>query len=400
MAHKVAPVSAAEREPARSAAQPLFDRSDFHLESGVVHVCGAGETPFLRRHSQAFEAYALDKSRGVDGREREYDKVTATRERAAAFFGVPFQDVGFVSSVAEGMTTVAATIPWEAGDNACVLAIEFPSMTLPLSLRTSPPVELRVARDVEQLLDQVDSRTRVISVSHVSYWSSERVDLEALRSAADRVGAMLLVDFTHSAGAVPIDLSVADFGFSACYKWLLGCTGVAVAYWNRARQPTWSPGTGGWNSIILSEMPDAANPGTTKEGAARFTFGNPAFPAVYVLEEAIKYLESFGIQAIYSHNQELVQRFIDGVDQRGLPLLTPRELERRGSSVSVHMTEPDHVRGEQAVMAATPGLVHRLQARGILTWGGQQRLRVSFHGYNSWSDVDRLLAALDEEWRG
>src|ERR1700675_4217006 len=124
----------AEREPARSASGPLFSRSDFHLEPGVVHLCGAGETPFLRRHAQAFDAYAHDKSRGVMGREREYDKVTATRERVARFFGVPFDDVGFVSSVAEGMTTVTATVDWNEGENACVLSIEFPSMTLPLSL--------------------------------------------------------------------------------------------------------------------------------------------------------------------------------------------------------------------------------------------------------------------------
>jgi selenocysteine lyase/cysteine desulfurase len=389
-----------EREPARSASEPLFNRSDFHLEPGAVHLCAAGETPFLRRHAGAFDAYARDKSLGVEGRAREYDKVNATRERVARFFGVSFDDIGFVSSVAEGMTTVASAVAWDQGDNACVLAIEFPSMTLPLSLRSSPPVDLRVFADAEQLLDHVDSRTRVISVSHVSYWSSERVHLDVLRRAADRVGALLVVDFTHSAGTVPIDLSIADFGFSACYKWLLGCTGVAVAYWNRQRLPAWSPRTGGWNSIVLSDMPDAANPGTTKDGAARFTFGNPAFPAVYVLEEAMKYLEGFGIDAIYSHDQQLVQRFMDGIDRRGLPLLTPRDLDRRGSSVSVRMIEPDHVRGEQGALDESPGLVHRLQDRSILTWGGQQRLRVSFHGYNSWSDVDRLLAALDEEWRG
>ncbi len=390
----------AELVPVRSASEPLFSRSDFHLEPGVVHLCGAGETPFLRRHADAFDAYSRDKSLGVVGREMEYDKVTATRARVAQFFRVSFDDIGFVASVAEGMTTVAATVDWTEGDNACVLSIEFPSMTLPLSLRSRPSVELRTFTDIEHLLDQVDSRTRVISVSHVSYWSSERVDLVQLRAAADRVGALLLVDFTHSAGAVPVDLSVADFGFAACYKWLLGCSGVAIAYWNRARQPDWSPGTGGWNSIILSEMPDASDPGTTKPGAARFTFGNPSFPSVYVLEEAIKYLEGFGIDAVYAHNQQLVQRFVDGIDERGLPLLTPRELDRRGSSVSVRMSEPDHVRGEQAVMADTPGLVHRLQDRSILTWGGQQRIRVSFHGYNDSSDVDRLLSALDEEWRG
>src|SRR6187402_112048 len=99
---KGVPVMQAELAPVRSASEPLFSRADFHLEPDVVHLCGAGETPFLRRHAAAFEAYAQDKSRGVVGREREYDKVTATREGVARFFGVPFDDIGFVASVAEG----------------------------------------------------------------------------------------------------------------------------------------------------------------------------------------------------------------------------------------------------------------------------------------------------------
>jgi selenocysteine lyase/cysteine desulfurase len=384
----------------RSASEALFNPGDFRLDPGMVHLCAAGETPFLRSHADAFDAYSRDKSLGVEGRELEYEKARTTRERLARFFKVSFDDIGLVSSVAEGMTTVASTIDWRSGDNVCVLEIEFPSMTLPVSLHANPPVDLRVFPNVEQLAEQVDSRTRMISVSHVSYWSSERVDLDRLRQAADRVGALLVVDFTHSAGALPIDLSVADFGFTACYKWLLGCSGVAVAYWNRQRVPDWSPHTGGWNSIVLAEMPDAADPGSPKVGAARFTFGNPAFPALYVLEEAVRYLDQFGIEAIYEHDQQLVQRFMDGLDQRGMPLITPRDIERRGSSVSVKMMEPDHVRGEQDTLGEAPGLVHRLQDRSILVWGGQQRLRVSFHGYNTFSDVDRMLAALDEEWRG
>ena len=49
---------------------------------------------------------------------------------------------------------------------------------------------------------------------------------------ADSVGALLLVDFTQASGYLPIDASMADFAFSACYKWMLGITGVAVAFWN------------------------------------------------------------------------------------------------------------------------------------------------------------------------
>ena len=236
-------------------------------------------------------------------------------------------------------------------------------MTLPLSLRTSPPVELRTFSDTDALLAHVDSRTRVISVSHVSYWSSERVDLAQLRDAADSVGALLLVDFTHSAGALPVDLLVADFGFAACYKWLLGCSGVAVAYWNRERQPTWSPGTGGWISIILSEMPDAATLARRRSALPGSRSGTRRSPRSTSSRRPSSTWREFRIETIYAHDQQLVQRFIDGIDERGLPLLTPRELDRRGSSVSVRMAEPDHVRGEQAVMADTPGLVHRLQDR-------------------------------------
>jgi cysteine desulfurase/selenocysteine lyase len=75
------------------------------------------------------------------------------------------------------------------------------------------------------------------------------VDLPALRRLADQVGAWLLVDFTQASGYLPIEASLADFAFSACYKWMLGIAGVAVAYWNRRRLPGWAPASAGWHSL-------------------------------------------------------------------------------------------------------------------------------------------------------
>jgi selenocysteine lyase/cysteine desulfurase len=378
----------------------LFDPADFHIEPGVVHLCAAGESAFLRRHTQALGEFARDKSDGVNGRARQEDRLVAARRLAADFLRVPTEDVGLVSSVAEGVSLVASSIDWRTGDNVSVLGNEFPSVTLPFSMRRFPPVELRTASTFEGLLECVDGRTRAIAISDVSYWSSERYDLALLRQAADRVGAILIVDFTHSAGVLEVDPTVADFGFSACYKWLLGASGVAIAYWNRQRQPEWHPDSGGWNSLWLSQNPDAAEPGILKRDAALFTRGNPSFPSVYVLACALAYLAEHGIRRIEAHSQQLVQQFVDGADERGLPLLTPRDVRRRGASVSIRMNEPGHIHGEQEIATTNPGLVHRLQARSIFVWGGQGRLRLSFHGYNTSSDVERLLSALDEEWRG
>jgi selenocysteine lyase/cysteine desulfurase len=120
--------------------------------------------------------------------------------------------------------------------------------------------------------------------------TGERLDLDGLRAAADRVGAMPVVDFTQAAGWLPIQASVADFAFSACYKWLLGTTGTAVAYWNRARQPDWRPTTAGWHSIRAFGRPDWAGPiGVKEDGAMRFTRGNPLRSApVYVLNSSLR----------------------------------------------------------------------------------------------------------------
>ena len=85
----------------------------------------------------------------------------------------------------------------------------------------------------------------MILVSYVSYLNGERFDLGPLRRAADAVGALLIVDFTQASGYLPIDAEVADFAFSASYKWMLGMTGVATACWNRRRQPDWAPATAG-----------------------------------------------------------------------------------------------------------------------------------------------------------
>jgi len=77
-----------------------------------------------------------------------------------------------------------------AGDNVCFDSNEYPSIVAPLALR--PRAELRFARGIEpnRLAALVDTRTRLIGVSYVSYPTGERFDLAALRRLADSVGAL------------------------------------------------------------------------------------------------------------------------------------------------------------------------------------------------------------------
>ena len=362
--------------------KPLFDPADFRLQPGIAHVCAAGETPFLYSHDQALLRYAQDKSNGMIGRTGQELQIERARAGLARLWHVGHDEIGFVSNVAEGVSIVAESLDWREGDNICIDAHEYPSVVGPFALRRSPAITLRTATggEPDRVAALVDERTRLIGVSAVSYLTGERFDLMPIRQAADRVGAILVVDYTQASGFLPIDASIADFAFSACYKWMLGTTGVAVAYWNRARQPDWMPASAGWNSLgSASDGYDPVPP--LRADAMRFTRGNPAHASIYVLNGALDYLSQFDMIDVLAHVQTLTTALLDQLESLQIPSTTPRDPARHGASVC--MASPK-----------ARAIVDSMAKQGVWAWNGHGRVRFSFHGYNDGTDVNRIVEAL------
>ncbi|MFC3124962.1 aminotransferase class V-fold PLP-dependent enzyme [Pseudoroseomonas globiformis] len=371
---------------------PLFDPADFRIPPGITHVCAGGETPFLHRHDAALQRYAADKSRGMPGRTAQEAVVERARARAAALLGTDAGSIGFVSSVAEGMSMLVESLDWRPGDNVCLDPDEYPSLVAPLALALPEGVELRITplADPAALAGKLDRRTRLVAVSHVSFLTGRRYDLATLRHVTEAVGALLAVDHTQAAGYRPLDgAAEADFAFCAGYKWLLGTTGAAIAYWNRVRQPGWAPRTAGWHSIASmgasSERPDHRNRPVLKPDAMRFTRGNPAHAALYVLDEALDYLAAHDPAVVCRHVQGLTAALLGELEARGIPSTTPADPARHGASVCIATPRAD-------------ALVAALEPLGVLAWGGRGRVRFSFHGYNALRDVRAIAAAMEVLW--
>ena len=364
----------------------LFDPRDFAIADGITHVCAGGETAPLLRHDAALSRYLRDKSNGMAGRASQEAQVDRARAGIARLWDVDSGSIGFVSNVAEGVAIVAESLDWRDGDNMVIDANEYPSVVGPFLLHRHPSVTLRQARGTkpDRFTTCVDERTRVIGVSYVSYLTGERHDLAALRALADKVGALLIVDFTQAAGYLPIDAAAADFAFSACYKWLLGITGVAIAYWNRARQPSWSPASAGWHSFETG-LRGYDNPLPLRADAMRFTRGNPAHAPIYVLAEGLDYLAAYDVRAVQAHVQSLTTSMLERLHELQIPTLTPADPARHGASVCVPSPKAQSI-------------VDTMASDDVLAWNGQGRVRFSFHGYNSRQDVDRAIDALRAAW--
>jgi cysteine desulfurase/selenocysteine lyase len=359
---------------------PLFDPAEFRIPPGVVHVCAGGQTPFLHRHDAAMRRHAELKSGGMAGREAIDAETERVRGLVARLWRVQSDEIGFVSNVAEGVAIVAESLDWQDGDTIALDSIEYPSVVGPFARRSR--VRLRVAEgsDPDRLTTCVDRSTRLIAASYVSYLTGERNDLIKLRRLADSVGALLLVDFTQASGCLPIEASIADFAFSACYKWMLGETGVAIAYWNRARRPEWAPLSAGWFSFAPGGR-GWTPPPPLRDDALRFTRGNPAHGAVFVLGSALDYLAGFPPLDVERHVLGLSGALLERLEALQIAVWTPSEPTRHAANVCVPSAHAAEV-------------AHALQDRGVWVWNGQGRARVSFHGYNGMADVERVAEAL------
>jgi selenocysteine lyase/cysteine desulfurase len=117
--------------------------------------------------------------------------------------------------------------------------------------------------------------------------------------------------------------------------------------------------------------------------ARRFDAGTPPVPNIYAGVAGMSIIEEAGTAAIEEHIAGLGARLIDGLEELGAAVPTPRDPARRGPLVTVRSTDVRR-------------LVDQLAAEKIVCSERDSNLRIALHLYNVEEDVDRLLDALRE----
>ncbi|MCP4389753.1 MAG: aminotransferase class V-fold PLP-dependent enzyme [Gammaproteobacteria bacterium] len=375
--------------------EALIPKSEFIGLEENAHLCAGGESPMLKSHLQAIEQFMIDKSRGELARDLEAEKVEQARGKCANLFSVNAEDITFLSNASEGINNVAYGLDWKAGDNVVIADVEFPSGLLPWTRLERQGVEIRVVKHknwqtrLDDIAALVDTRTRVVTLSHVSMLTGQRIDLPALSQLVRSSNALLLLDATHAAGVVPVDARLADVMVSSCYKWLLGTHGAAVFYVNRETLPDFEPPFLGWNSVASHGGWEQPTQFTLKPDLHRFQPGNTGFISVYILDNALDHLLDIGIENIEAHALALSGKIRDAVDNLGLELMTPPAAADRAGNVCFLANDLETVRAE-------------LERRQVLIWGayaGFGRLRISTHLYNDSDDANRCIDALQQTFK-
>ena len=164
--------------------------------------------------------------------ERAEQEVFADLHTAfARLISASITDIAVASSATEQLASLAWAIMPPANSSIITTGIVFPTTIYPfarVARHTGAQVNYIAGEnsytDPQKILDEIDDNTSVVCLSHVEFASGQQYSLREFSDACHSHGALLIVDATQSAGAIPIDAygSGADAIICAGYKWLCG----------------------------------------------------------------------------------------------------------------------------------------------------------------------------------
>jgi kynureninase len=179
----------------------------------------------------------------------------------------------------------------------------------------------------------------VLCLSHVDYRSGALLDMHAMTSATD---ALVIWDLSHSAGAVEVDLSVADLAVGCTYKYLnAGPGGPAFLYVRRELQAEMRSPIQGWFGRA-----DQFTMGTGYEpadGIERFAAGTPSVIGLAALDASLGLIDEAGIDRIATKGRALTDFAVKLADQwlapLGFEVGSPRDAAARGAHLALRHPE-------------------------------------------------------------
>jgi kynureninase len=202
---------------------------------------------------------------------------------------------------------------------------------------------LRVVERAE-IERSLDGSVAILMLTHVDYATGAIHDMRRITTAAQKVGALMLWDLSHSAGAIPVDLSAAqvDLAVGCGYKYLNGGPGApAYLFVAKALQDAMQSPLSGW---MGHAAPFAFEPEyRPAPGIVRHLAGSPPILSMLALEVAVDLWLRVDQEESRRKSMALGDLFIKRIDETcrdlGVEVVSPRDAEARGSQVSLRHKE-------------------------------------------------------------
>ncbi len=315
----------------------------------------------------------------------------------AAILGCDPLEVAFTRNTTEGINIVANGISWKRGDEVILTTHEHVGNALTwLGLKEREGIVLRLFEpsvdSAQENLDRVgrliSRRTRMISIPHVVTTTGLILPVKEIGNLARSKGILYLVDGAQTAGMMPLDVHAmgCDAYATSGHKWLLGPKETGLLYVRRqSLDHIQAKHIGAYSSNEFDFLKGSL---TLFPGAQRYEYGTVSIPLRCGLWAGIRFLQRIGMDTVWQRDRALAGSFFEEARRiPGVRLLSPENPDLRSALVTFVHERKTNMEVQEHLTAL------KLRTRAVGE-GGLAALRVSFHLYNNFDDVEKVLAGL------
>ncbi len=332
-------------------------RSEFPILEHTTYMISHSLGPMPRRAERALKEFTDTwATRGIRAwNEGWWDMPLTCGDLIGNIIGAPNGRVAMHQNVSIAQTIVCSCFDWSGTRNRLVTdGLNFPSndyiyhgIARQGAEIVSVPSSDTMTIPLDRILEAIDERTLLVSISHVAFRSSYLHDLKAITERAHAVGAYIVADLYQSAGIVPLDVTAlrVDFAVGGSVKWLLGGPGAGYLYVRPDLDAKLQPAATGW-AAHAHPFEFEGGPIKYASDMHRFLNGTPNVPAMYSARSGYEIVNEIGVDRIRAKSKRQTQRMIELADAAGLSVHSPRDPERRGGTVIFNVPDGRRVTDE------------------------------------------------------
>jgi len=352
-----------------------------------------------------YSTFNANVHRGVHTLSQEgTDAFEQSRETVREFIGAAKkEEIIFTKGTTDAINTIAYSFGRhfvQEGDEIIITAMEHHSNIVPWQILCGErkaklrviPVTAEGELDMEAYRGLLNERTKLVSVVYVSNALGTINPVEEIIAEARRLGVPVMIDGAQSAPHIKVNVQElgCDFYAFSGHK-MCAPTGIGILYGKEEWLEKIPPFAGGGEMIKHVTFEKT----TYNDLPFKFEAGTPHIEGVLGLKEAIRYLESIGMDAIAAREKNLLQ------------IATEQLQEVEGFRVI------GSARNKTSVLSFLVGSIHPydmgviLDKLGIAVRTGHHcaqplmdlfqipgTVRASFSFYNNEEDIDRLVSGV------
>ncbi len=223
-------------------------------------------------------------------------KRESLRERLAQISGCNIEELALVRNTTEGLDTVIAGLPLQAGDEVVLSVYDYPNMINAWKQRERRDgiklvwVKLDLPEEkgdeiINKYATAITDKTKLVHITHVINWTGQVLPVKKIAEIAHAKGSEVMVDAAHSFAHIEFAIpdTGADYLSTSLHKWLCAPFGTGALFIRKEK--------------IAKIWPAFSSPEPLSDNIRKFeSLGTRSFAAEMAIAEAINFHEAIGIK--------------------------------------------------------------------------------------------------------